>query len=94
LILFLVPFLFLLGLGVMIVMIASRTVVQKGIPHNHQGTVFGANIILASFLAVLMSPLAVLMEDIFGYVNLLILGGASFLAVSLVFAYIGSRWKF
>ncbi len=94
LVLFLVPFLFLLGFGVMVVMIASRTVMQKGIPHNHQGTVFGANIILASFLAVIMSPLAVLMEDIFGYVNLLILGGVLFLAASLVFAHIGSRWKF
>jgi len=94
LMLFLVPFLFLLGFGVMIVMIASRTVMQKGIPHDHQGTVFGANIILASFFAVLMSPLAVLMEDVFGYVNLLILGGVLFLAASLAFAYIGSRWKF
>ncbi len=94
LILFLVPFLFLLGFGVMIVMIASRTVMQKGISHDHQGMVFGANIILASFFAVLMSPLAVLMEDVFGYVNLLILGGVLFLGASLVFAYIGSRWKF
>ncbi len=94
LILFLVPFLFLLGLGMMIIMIASRTVIQKSVRHEHQGTVFGANIILASFLAVLMSPLAVLMQGIFGYVNLIILGGALFLAASLVFAHIGNRWKF
>lgn len=94
LILFVVPFLVLLGLGTMLIMIASRTVMQKGIPHNHQGTVFGANIILASFLAVVMSPLAVVMEGIFGYVNLVILGGALFLAGSLIFAHIGSKWKF
>ncbi len=94
LILFLVPFLFLLGLGVMIIMIASRTVIQKGIRHDHQGTVFGANIILASFMAVLMSPLAVLMEDVFGYINLIILGGVLFLGASLVFAHIGNKWKF
>jgi len=94
LMLFLLPFLFLLGFGMMIIMIASRTVIQKGVRHDHQGIVFGANIILASFLAILMSPLAVLMQNIFGYINLIILGGVLFLAGSLVFAYIGSKWKF
>ena len=47
-----------IGFGVIISMIAARTFLQKSVSHKYQGTVFGANMIFASFFASSMSPTA------------------------------------
>lgn len=87
-------FLVLLGFGVITSVIASRTVLQKKVAHNFQGTVFGANIILASFLAGVMSPSAAGIEALLGYVNVLILAGLGFLMLSAVSSHLSNSWKF
>jgi len=74
-------------------MIASRTVLQKKVAHSFQGSVFGANIILAAFLSSLMSPLAAAVEVLIGYVNVLIYLGIVLLLISFVMGFIGKRWK-
>ncbi len=51
-------FLTILGFAEIISIITSRTVLQHRVSHNYQGTVFGATIILASFISAVMSPLA------------------------------------
>ncbi|MBI3443309.1 MFS transporter [Candidatus Woesebacteria bacterium] len=83
-----------LGFGVIITMIASRAVLQKRISHSSQGTVFGALVVLAAFFAGVMSPFAVGLEAIFGYINILILGGVGFVGSSFVLEQVGRRWKF
>src|SRR3990167_8839492 len=87
-------FLVLLGFGVIVSVIASRTVLQKKVAHNFQGTVFGANIILASFLAGVMSPSAAGIEALLGYVNVLILAGLGFLTLSALSSQLSNSWKF
>ena len=82
------------GFGAILVMIASRTALQQRVAHNYLGTVFGANIVLAAFFASIASPLAAAIELFFGYINILIFGGLSFLAVSAVIGYVGKRWNF
>ena len=89
-----VIFLICAGFGVIISIITSRTVLQRRVAHNYQGTVFGANIVLSSLVASLMSPMAAAVEILIGYANVLILGGLSFLFVSAVIGQIGKRWKF
>ncbi|MEK7580830.1 MAG: MFS transporter [Patescibacteria group bacterium] len=89
-----VPFLIGLGFGTILIMIASRTVLQKKIPHTHQGTVFGANIILASLFAAFASPLAVMFEVIFGYLGTLVLGGTALGFSGALFIYLGKKWKY
>src|SRR3989344_283003 len=54
-------FLVIVGFGVIICVVASRTILQKKVSHNFQGTVFGANIILASLLAGVMAPAAAML---------------------------------
>ena len=83
-----------LGFGVIVTIIASRAVLQKKIAHRAQGTVFGAQIVLAAFFAGVMSPISAGLEAIFGYVNLLILASLSFCAFAAVLVYMGRRWKF
>ena len=89
-----VLFLICAGFGVIISIIASRTVLQRRVAHNYQGTVFGASIVLSSLLASVMSPIGAAMEILIGYANVLILAGLSFLIVSAVIGQIGKRWKF
>lgn len=87
-------YLVIIGFGAIITLIASRTVIQKEVPQSNMGLVFGASMILTSFLATFMSPIAALLEVLFGYVNILIYGGLVFLVISAVFAHFGNRWKF
>src|SRR3989344_2173272 len=87
-------FLVLLGFGVIVSVIASRTVLQKKVAHNFQGTVFGANILLASFLAGVMSPSAAGIEALLGYVNVLVLAGLGFLTLSALSSQLSNSWKF
>ncbi|HSX18528.1 MAG TPA: MFS transporter [Candidatus Saccharimonadales bacterium] len=87
-------YLVLLGFGVISSMIASRTVLQKLIPHNYQGSVFGANTILYSFMASIFSPLSAGLQALFGYDFLLIVGGLVFSFGFIMLAYGGNKWKF
>jgi len=87
-------YLVILGFGAICSMIASRTVIQKKVFHNYQGTVFGANIILSSFLAGVMAPSAAGIEILLGYVNLLVFVGIGFLALSAIFSFLSSKWKY
>ncbi len=87
-------FLVFLGFGEIIALISSRAALQKRVSHSYQGTVFGANIILSSFLAGIAAPLAALLEDLFGYVKFLVFGGLIFLLFSLFFVTVGRKWKF
>ncbi|OGD86241.1 hypothetical protein A2164_00565, partial [Candidatus Curtissbacteria bacterium RBG_13_35_7] len=68
-------YLFLIGFGTIITMIASRTMLQKEVPHAHLGIVFGANMILVSFLSAFLSPFGAFIELLLGYINILIYGG-------------------
>jgi len=67
---------------------------QKKVAHNFQGTVFGANILLASFLAGVMSPSAAGIEALLGYVNVLVLAGLGFLTLSALSSQLSNSWKF
>ena len=87
-------FLSALGFGVIVTMIASRAVIQRKVSHSAQGTAFGALVVLASFFAGIMSPLAAGLEALMGYVNLLILGGLVFTIFAASLAYVGGKWKF
>ncbi len=88
------PFLIFLGTGVVVIMIASRTVIQSKVPHTHQGIVFGANIILASLIATVMSILAVVFEVVFGYLGTFVIGGTTLVIVGGLLGYLGKRWKY
>jgi len=88
------PFLMLLGFGAILIMIGSRTVLQKKVPHSHQGTVFGANIVVVSVVATIASPLAVVFEVVFGYLGTFVLGGAALVLLALTFNYLGNKWKY
>lgn len=87
-------YLVFLGFGVIVSMIASRTVLQKAISHNYHGSVFGANTILASFFAGTLSPFAAGAEALIGYVRLLIIAGIVFTLSSALLLYGGNKWKF
>lgn len=87
-------YLFFLGFGEIISMIASRTVLQKRVSHRYQGTVFGAVMILSAFLAVVFSPAAATFEVLLGYTNTLILAGFGFLIFVSVFAFSAKKWNF
>lgn len=87
-------FLVLLGFGEIVAMISSRAVLQKRVSHTYQGTVFGANIILSSFMAGVAAPFAALLEAMFGYVKFLIYGSIIFLVFSIFFVFVGRKWKF
>lgn len=93
-ILFIAIYLIIIGFGAVVTLIASRTAIQKEVPHANLGIVFGASMILTSFLSMIMSPLAALLQMILGYVDLLIYSGLVFLAISAVYAHLGNRWKF
>lgn len=83
-----------IGFGVIISMIASRTFLQKSVSHKYQGTIFGANMIFASFFASVMSPTAAGLEALFGYVFILISAGLTFMILSAAVAEMGKKWQF
>ena len=83
-----------IGFGVIVSMIAARTFLQKSVSHKYQGTVFGANMIFASFFASIASPAAATLEALFGYVFVLISGGLTFMMISLVVERMSKKWKF
>lgn len=87
-------YLTLMGFGVIVSMIASRTVLQKSIAHNYLGSVFGANTILAAFFAGSLSPFAAGAEALLGYIKLMILAGVVFSAGAILLFVGGNRWKF
>jgi hypothetical protein len=89
-----VPFLIFLGSGMIVIMVASRTSIQTKVPSAHQGIVFGANIILASLIATIMSILAVIFEVVFGYLGTFVLGGTALIMVGGLLGYLGKRWKY
>ncbi len=82
------------GFGVIVPMIASRVALQKRVPHHNQGTVFGAYIILAAFLASIMSPFAALLEILIGYINVILFSGLTFLLAAFSFSILARKWKF
>jgi len=87
-------FLVFAGFGIILVMIASRTVLQKRVLHRYQGTIFGANFVLASFLASVMSPFAAGLVALFGYLKVIFIGSLAFLISSAVIEQMRRRWKF
>lgn len=89
-----VAYLILVGFGAVVTMIASRAAIQKEVPHSHLGVVFGASMILTSFLSAFFSPIAALLEALFGYINIFIYGGLVFLVIAAVYAHLSTRWKF
>ena len=95
--LLLVPVVFFLiavGLGSVVVLVASRAALQENVSHHYQGTVFGTNIILASFFSGLFSPAAATFEAIWGYANLLLGAGIAITLVSSFCLYGAKKWKF
>ena len=87
-------FLVSIGFGVVVCVIAARTVLQKKIAHSYQGTVFGATIVLSAFLASVFSIIGATTEAIWGYVAILIFVGLLFSFSSFVFEYFSKKWKF
>src|SRR3989344_4021959 len=87
-------FLIAVGLGSVVVLIASRAALQENVSHHYQGTVFGANIILASFFSGLFSPAAATFEAIWGYANLLLGAGIVITLVSFFCLYAAKKWQF
>ena len=87
-------FLVSIGFGVVVCVIAARTVLQKKIAHSYQGTVFGATIVLSAFLASVFSIMGATTEAIWGYVAILIFAGLLFSFSSFVFEYFSKKWKF
>lgn len=88
-----IPFLTFLGFGAIMILIGSRTGLQKMVPHSNQGTVFGANILLSSLLSTFMSPMGAVFEVLFGYLGILVLGGMAFIALFGILWALRSRWK-
>ncbi|MBI4037914.1 MFS transporter [Candidatus Curtissbacteria bacterium] len=80
--------------GIIFIMIAARTILQKRVSHHFQGTVFGANFVVSSFLASLASPAAAGAVAFFDYSNVLIVGGIVFMIAALFVGLLLKRWKF
>lgn len=80
--------------GVIVTMTVSRTALQRRVAHSYQGTVFGANIMLGSFMAAVASPLSATFEVLIGYTSMLIFGGIIFLLAAIIIGQVGIRWKF
>jgi|SRR3989344_1655422 len=87
-------FLIVLGFGIIVSMVASRTVLQKRVNHNFQGSVFAATIILGALFASVASPLGAQMEKLFGYVNVIIFIGLVLAAFSTFLFYSGEKANF
>lgn len=80
--------------GIIFIMIAARTILQKRVSHHFQGTVFGANFVVSSFLASVASPAAAGVVAFFNYSNVLIFAGFLFLFAALFVSLLLKRWKF
>lgn len=87
-------FLIIVGFGALISLVAARTALQKNVPHNFQGTVFAANIIISSLFSIVASPMAATFEVLVGYFNLLILAGFALSVLAISLYVIASKWKF
>lgn len=80
--------------GAVVVIVASRTVLQRLVGHKYQGTVFAAVITLSAFAAASSSVLGVLVEAILGYVNILIFGGFGLMFLAFLVLVASLRWRF
>lgn len=94
LIAFVAVFLIILAFGIVTSMIAARTVLQKKIAHNFQGSVFAASIILGALFASVLSPISAELEKLYGYVHLLIYTGIALSVFSAALLYIGGKAQF
>jgi MFS family permease len=82
------------GFGLITMMIAARTVLQRRVEHSYQGTVFGANFVASSLFATIASPLAAFLVLFLGYSLVLTLAGLFFLLVFVVTTLMRAKWKF
>lgn len=80
--------------GIIFIMIAARTILQRRVSHHFQGTVFGANFMVSSFLASIASPAAAGLVAFFDYSNVLIFAGLAFLLAAFLVSLLLRRWKF
>lgn len=87
-------FLVAIGVGDLIVILASRMALQSRIAHNYQGTVFGANIILSSVMSSVLSLAGAETVRTLGYVNTLFFGGIAMLGASVVVAFLAWKWLY
>ncbi len=87
-------FIVAVSFGAVMVIIASRTVLQRLVVHKYQGTVFAAVITLSAFAAASSSILGVLVEAVLGYVNILIFGGMLLVSIGGLIAAVSFKWKF
>lgn len=88
--------LFLIGAGfsVIVIMIASRTIIQKRVEHRYQGSLFGTNFVLSSLIASIASPSAAALVAFLGYANVLLAGGLTFISIAILISVIRRRWAF
>lgn len=87
-------FLIVIGVGDLIVILASRMALQSRIAHNYQGTVFGANIILSSVMSSVLSLAGAQTVRTLGYVNTLFFGGVAMLLGTLAVAFLVWKWVY
>lgn len=87
-------FLLASGFGAIIIMIAARTILQRRVSHQFQGTIFGANFVVSSFFATVMSLLAASLVALFGYANVLLVWGLAFMVLSAVISQMLKKWSF
>lgn len=87
---------FLVGAGfsVIVIMIASRTIIQKRVEHRYQGSLFGTNFVLSSLIASVASPSAATLVAFLGYANVLFVGGLFFLAIAILISVMRRKWAF
>ena len=93
-VLIVVIFLLLEPFFMITIMIAARTVLQRRVPHNYQGTVFGANFVLAALFATIMSPFAATIVTLFGYLNVLTYLGFMVFVIAVVISFMRAKWRF
>ena len=87
-------FLVAVGLGAVVILIASRAALQKNVSYHYQGTVFAANVILASLISGIFSPAAATFEAIWGYMNILLWGGTIITLGAAASYFAAKKWKF
>lgn len=80
--------------GLIFLMVASRTVLQRRVAHQFQGTIFGANFVASAFFATIASPISAFGVAIFDYGNVLAVCGLLFLIAAFVVSLMRKRWNF
>lgn len=87
---------FLVGAGfsLIIIMIASRTIIQRRVEHRYQGSLFGTNFVLSSLIASVASPAAATFVAFLGYANVLLAAGIMFLGIAILISIMRRRWAF